>query len=127
LVLVLVLVLVLLLLLLLLLANKALGPHVSSHRASKGQQKGDYKVNTAKSLSHLKTLQDAPSGDGTAASRYARAAAFFHESDESFERAMLKKTSGKLSKKQLKQLPAGAKEMFKDGKFSNPKSDRSKR
>ena len=94
----------------------------------KGQSKGAYAVNTVKTLKHLERLAAAGTdGDATALARYQRAATFFNEADESFERAMLKKTGGRLSKKQLKQLPAGAKELYKEGKFSNPKSDKSKR
>jgi hypothetical protein len=62
-----------------------------------------------------------------AVERYEAAAQFWADQTEVTEKTILQQTGGRVSKKQLKQLPAAAKGMWKDGKFSNPKSDRSKR
>eukprot|EP00037_Helgoeca_nana_P030327 m.373447 g.373447 ORF g.373447 m.373447 type:complete len:522 (-) comp28162_c0_seq10:2145-3710(-) len=62
-----------------------------------------------------------------AVERYEAAAQFWSDPTEVTEKTILQQTGGRVSKKQLKQLPTAAKGMWKDGKFSNPKSDRSKR
>jgi hypothetical protein len=61
-----------------------------------------------------------------AAKGYSLAAKFTTTPSEAFERHMLKTTGGRLSKKELKQLPSAAKALWKQGMFKTLKSDRSK-
>eukprot|EP00038_Savillea_parva_P003993 m.132840 g.132840 ORF g.132840 m.132840 type:complete len:481 (-) comp11343_c0_seq2:71-1513(-) len=64
---------------------------------------------------------------GEVSSSLATAATFWKStSQEAQARKIMKQTGGKLTKRQLKQLPGTAKEMFKNGQFEAPKSDRSK-